>query len=351
MPQISNFVDVQITRGVIQVSRRGFGVPMILSGSADVQALLGTARTGVFGSLQELLDAGLPTTSQEFQAATLLLSQAFQPDEFVIGRIDAGDATIADSIIAVQSENNDWYMLHLIDRTPAAVIEAATFIETQKKYFITASDDVNIIDGTGDVFEQLMALNFARSGGLYSAMAGTSFVEAAWSGRQLPLDPGSTTWAHKNLAGFASDRLTQAQFNTVQGKNGNTYTNTLGVDMTFEGRSFNGEYIDTVRFADALQADIEESVLSALVNNERIPYTAQGIAQIESPLRAALQRGVASGGLASIDGVSPAFIINVPDINTVPQVDRAARCLNNLTFTANLAGAIHKTVIRGTLSL
>ena len=353
MPNISNFVDVQITRGIIQVSRRGFGVPLILSASAEVQTVLGTNRTQVFGSLDELIDAGFTTTSEEFLTASTMFSQRFQPEEFIIGRIDPGDATLADSILAVQDENNDWYMLILLDRTEAAVLEVAAFIETQPKYFLTGSNDAAIIDttGGGDIFEQLMALNYARTGGLFNAASPTTFTEAGWAGRQLPLDPGSTTWALKNLSGVVADPLTQAQFGTVQDKNGNTYTSTLGVASTFEGRSFNGEFIDIIRFTDFLQARIEENVFSALLNNEKIPYTQSGIAQVESPLRAALQEGVRVGGLASPDGIQPAFTISVPDINTIPVADRAARILRNLNFTAFLAGAIHTTEIRGNLTL
>lgn len=347
MISVDRFVDVQISRGTIQVSRRGFGVPLILSSST----VLGTDRAQVFGSLQEIEDAGFATTSAEYETAVLLFSQQFQPDEVVIGRIDAGDADIAASISAVQDANDDWYALILLDRTVSEVQGAAAYIETQKKIFISATADSDVIDGTGDIIETLQALNYSRTAMLYSGVAGTQQSEAAWAGRQLPLDPGSTTWANKQLVGIPADQLTTAQFNTAQGKNGNVYVPVLGVNVTTDGVMVNGEYLDIVRFTDFLQARIEENVFQVIAENEKIPYTASGIAQIEQPLRQALLEGVRVNGLASPDGIQPAFTITVPDINTVSAADKAARILRNVNFTAFLAGAIHRTQIRGTLSL
>lgn len=346
MSNIDRVVDVTIQRGTIQVSRAGFGVPLILSTHTEF-----AGRIEYYGSLQEVVDAGFATTSDEYLTAQLLLSQRFQPPRFAIGRIDAGDATIADSLIAVQNESDDWYALILLDRTVSEVSGAAAWIETQKKIFLTATADSNAIDGTGDIIETLNGLNYTRTISLYNAAAATSYVEAAWAGRCLPLDPGSLTWKFKSLAGVVADGLTTGQIGTVDGKSGNTYTTIGGVDVTAEGVVASGEFIDVIRFQDFLQARIEENVYSALVNNEKIPYTQKGIAQVEQPLRAALLEGERVGGLASPDGELPAFTINVPDILAVSNADKIARELNNVTFTAYLAGAIHNVKINGTLSV
>lgn len=347
MADINTVVKVTIQRGVIQVSRAGFGTAMILSTHTNF-----AERIKFYSSLDELVADGFATTSDEYLTAQLLLSQKFVPTQFAVGRIDSGDADIATSLTAVKEESDDWYALILLDRTESEVLGAAAWIESERKIFMTATADTDAIDGTGgDIIDQLEALSRARTGVLWNANAATSYVEAAWLGRCLPLDPGSLTWKFKTLSGVVADALTTGNINNITAKSGNYYTTIGGVDITAEGTMANGEFIDIVRFTDFLQARIEENVYSVLVNQEKIPYTQKGIAQVESPLRAALQEGVRVGGLASPDGVLPAFTISAPDILTVPTADKIARVLKDLKFTAYLAGAIHNVEIDGVLSV
>ena len=344
---IDNIVKVTIQRGTIQVSRRGFGVPMILS-THSVFA----GRIEYYSSLDEMVTAGFLTTSEEYKAAALLFSQKFKVERLAVGRIDAGDADIAASLTAVKAEDDDWYAFLLLDRTEAEVLGASAWVETEKKIFALGNDEAAVKDGTaGNLFEDIAALNRVRTIGLYSGVAGSVWSEAAWMGRCLPLDPGSLTWKFKTLSGVVADNLTSGEIANIDGNNGNTYTTVGGVDMTAEGKVFSGEFIDIIRFTDFLQARIEENVFSVLVNQEKVPYTQKGIAQIEAPLRAALQEGVRVGGLASPDGILPPFTITVPDILNVPTADKTARELKNIAFTAYLAGAIHLTEIDGILSV
>jgi len=181
MASLDRILKVQVTKGTRQVSRAGFGTGLILSLHTEF-----AGRAKVYGSLSEV-EADFATSTDEYKTASLYFSQTFKPDQVIIGRIDAGDADAAASIQAVIDENDDWYALMLLDRTEAEVLSAAGKIETLKKIFITASSDSDVIGGSGDIADQLSALNYERTACLYSASAATSFVEGAWLGRMLPL--------------------------------------------------------------------------------------------------------------------------------------------------------------------
>ena len=58
-----------------------------------------------------------------------------------------------------------------------------------------------------------------------------------------------------------------------------------------------------------------------------------------------LRQGVLNGGINGDEDKT----VNAPLASDVDSNDRASRLLPDITFSATLAGAIHKTVIRGTV--
>lgn len=350
MSSISRIVDVDIARGGIAVQRAGFGIPLIVSDSTVL-----TGRFQLFSSLQEVSDAGFSTDSVEFVTASLMLQQTPQIDQFAIGRIDIEDENITESLQAIidSPQGNTWYALILLDKTESVVLEAAAFIETQRKFFMTSSSDAGIINNsvTDDLASQLKDLSFSRTSVFYHSSADRVFAEAAYLGDTLALDAGALTFKHRQLTGIAADNLTGGQIATLQSKNANFFVTVGGIPITCDGTVAVGEFIDIIRDTDATQADIEESVFEVIANADRIPFTQGGIAIVENELRGALARAEAAGILASPDGILPAFTINAPVATAISKADRAARRLTGLTFTGTYAGAIHFTDINGTLSV
>jgi hypothetical protein len=197
-----------------------------------------------------------------------------------------------------------------------------------------------------DIASVLQTAAYERTAILYSADQ-TSYPEAAWLGRCLPEDPGSITWKFKQLAGITVDDLTPTEGTNLRGKNANFYEQVAGYNMiSSEAVMASGEYIDIIRGTDWLQARIAEGVFLRLVNADKVPFTAQGIALIETELRYRLEKGVDAGLI--VDG---SIQITSPDIATVDPLEKSQRFLNGMQFTAQLAGAVHKTAIVGKLTL
>lgn len=259
----------------------------------------------------------------------------------------ADDGIVAD-ITAVTDENDDWYALLLTRESEAEILAAAAHIETLKKtmFYATADDEVYDSGVTTDVMSDMETAAYTRSMGIYHTKP-HQYAAAAWAGNMLPRDPGSATPKFKTLAGVDSYLLTTTETSSLEAKNGNHYQEVAGVNITQQGVVASGEFYDVIRFIDFLTARMQEGVFERLAALAKIPFTDQGIAVVEAEVRAALQLGIGTGGLAA----DPAPAVSVPRAADVSTANKANRVLPDVTFEATLAGAIHSTQISGVVSV
>lgn len=436
MNNISDIVNVTITRETTAVEQASFGKAMILGTHK-----LWNDRIRFYSTLAEMVDDGFETTTNEYKAAQKLVGQNPRVTTFAIGRrsvdvatvvvstvtassaytitindeditytsagsgddaTDIGEALeglinaastsnswgltavnttgtivitqavantawsltvgskltisaftasddIEDDLTAINNANDTWYGLIITSRVSQDVQDVAAWVEANKKIFGTASADANILDGaaTSDIAYILKNANYSRTFVLYHEDAATVYPEAAWFGVQLPKPPGSSTWAFKSLAGIDASELTTSQRTNAYAKNANSYETRNAVAITKNGKMASGENIDVIRGLDWQESIIVTDVYSLLINNPKIAFTDAGVANVESVLRAALSRGVQQGVLAA----DPEFTVTVPKVADVSTNDKANRNLPDVTFAANLAGAIHAVTIAGTVSV
>lgn len=306
----------------------------INAGAEPVTATAGAG--GVFD-----LDADVAGVPYTVAVSSLISITAFVADD-----------DIDDDLSACEQENNNWYGLTVHSRDQDDVELVADWTESRKKYFITASDDEDIIDetvgaDTTSIAAYLRTNSLARSSCIYHALAATQFADCALFGQILPQDPGSYTAMFKTLASVTVDTLTDTQATNALAKNCNIFQEIGGVNILREGKDGEGEYIDVIIFVDWLQARMTERIYSLLVNSLKIPYTDTGAALVEAEIKAQLDQGIDRGGLAK----DPAYTVTIPKVSTISSTDKANRLLPDITFSATLAGAIHKIEINGTVSL
>jgi hypothetical protein len=175
----------------------------------------------------------------------------------------------------------------------------------------------------------------------------SAYVDAAWVGRVLTFDAGSESWALHQLSGVPAVPLTSTQRTNIEAKNGNHFTTVGGANITRPGKVSSGEWIDVVRGQDWTTSNIGERIYLAKLRGTqtggKIPYTDAGIAILEAELRAALGEAVQRGFIRDD------WTVTAPRAASASPGDRADRILNALNWDANLAGAIHKTKVRGRL--
>lgn len=265
--------------------------------------------------------------------------------------------SVADMMAAITANDNDWYGWAFVDRTQANILAAANWTEAHRKLFGTAIAEAGALDKdvTTDTGYLLYNNNFYRSFWFYHKDAATDFPECAVFARCFAILPGGETWANKKLGGVTTDPLTETQYLAVTSKNGNTFERFRNVSITQNGKVAAGEWIDVIRFRDWLQEEMTVNIFNALINSDKIPYTDAGIAIIENQMRAALRLGQTRGGIAPTEydedgNENLGFTISVPLAANISANQKASRILNDVKFTARLAGAIHVVNITGSLT-
>jgi hypothetical protein len=108
-----------------------------------------------------------------------------------------------------------------------------------------------------------------------------------------------------------------------------------------------GEWIDVIHGIDWLESRMQNNIWNAYVNNEKIPFTDDGINLIITQIDEALSTSVGRSILAG----SPVYTISAPRASEVSATDKGQRTLPDVEFEATLAGAINKTRIRGRVLL
>jgi hypothetical protein len=250
-------------------------------------------------------------------------------------------------LAAIRTINQTWYGLAIGDRTAGNLLDVAAWSEAQLlKFGAQTSDAAVLTTATTDVMSLLQAKTYSNTFSFYHAINAEHLAFGLMAG-QLTNLPGSSTWMFKQVPGVTVDAITDTQRLNVQAKNGNIYTAQAGVNMTDNGKVASGQYIDIIVGRDWLQATLKTDIFGLMTTAAKIPYTDKGAAQLESIVRARLKVAIDNGVLSE----SPPFVIVVPKVANQLTADRANRYFPGLSFSATLAGAIHKVAVTGTVSV
>jgi hypothetical protein len=353
----------------ITVTSVGYKVKFDISYKGVTSSISHTVVTNTVDAILDALEAaidaspaglaGITTTPDNATATKLTLipdaAGAFiQLDGF--GRelrvFEAGaDASLAAQLSTAQAQvGENAYGLLIDSYAEPEIALAAAFAEANNKLFLGQSADNGILVSgtTTDIASDLKGLGYHRSAVCMSRyMSGG--LAPAWLGRQLGQTPGSSNWAMQTLTGVPADTFTSAAHAAARDKRALTYTTDRNVAHTWDGFAASGRYFDIQHGVDALKADIETRVYQAILNAEKVPFTRTGLSMIEAPLRAAL--AAAEGNIGVPGLIEPGWTVTLPDLASYSSVDKAARLLRTVRFSATMTGAINSVTIAGTLTL
>ena len=364
------FIDVEIKKETALLSAAGFGTPLLLT--SDVSIITTTVRAKKYLSLPAV-EIDFISTTDEYKAARAYFSQsAFnknQPEVLWIGVWDeVGAEDIVDAFTAIRNVTDEFYAVGITAaiRTETASLHLlATEIEAMRKVFIVDSNDADILSLTDTTSLAYLLREEGTSGFKRTSVNYHTDVTkySAWAimGRILPIGAGKSTMSYQILAGpedgadfIEAAAITEVQKDNLFLANGNTTVEQSNQVFYFNGTMTGGknleregEWFDIIRGIDFLQARIEEGLLSLLLEkaqaDSKVPFTDAGIAMVKTRLNSLLDTfGVQQGIL--VDG---SIVISVPSRADTTTVDRDDRLLRDVDFTADLAGAIGKVVVRG----
>lgn len=259
----------------------------------------------------------------------------------------AAQLTAAAALVISGSLLGELFYGLLIDSYSETEINlAAAFALANSKIFLGLSPDQEILESgqTDDVASDLSGASNTRA-----AVCFTRNMSSDWAagllGLQLGKTAGSSSWAFQTVAGADADVLSATHFAAARAKKALLYTTDRGIAHTWDGFAASGRYFDITHGVDFLKADIETRVYQLLLNQEKVPFTATGLAQIEAQIRAALTASEASGL------ITPGWTVTMPSLTGYSSVDKAARILRTVRFTATLQGAVHSVTVAGVLTI
>ena len=242
----------------------------------------------------------------------------------------------------------------------AATIEGAGDDDSKLFFVGTSQDDsISLTYNAGDTPGSLndiaawMAFgNYSRTVSWWHDAADVTFNELTFAGYNLPFDAGSITWANLRVSVSAAQNsdgkpLTQTQQQNLADKFANWPTIKGGIVYTREGKVAGNEFIDIIRGRDNLKSDLEADLFDKLTNQQgtKIPYTDAGINLLAGVVDSRLNDYKVNRNYLSD------FTINVPQAKDISQATKITRILEDMTFTATLAGAIQLVDLTGTLTV
>ncbi|UVI28169.1 DUF3383 domain-containing protein [Paenibacillus spongiae] len=315
--------------------RLGFGKPLILGASTTGAAYK------TYADL-EGVKTDYAETTEEYKAAFALLNQGDDSPAEIAIMCRRTEQSLSEAL--TEAFTKDWYFLisTTSDIDDVGEIAAAVEQDNSREFFIRSSDlvDVGVLRGAG----------YSRTTVIYHTNI-ANYPEAAWIGRAGSAPVGSVTWKFKPLNGIAPLEISNTELLAIHTTGANTYVTKAGDNVTSEGKTLSGEYIDIIHAKDYVKFSIEFGVQKLLNSSPKVPYDDTGIAQIESVVQTVLQRSFNQGIIAADADGLPLLGTTFKPRAEVDPADRAARKYNDGEFWFELAGAIHETKIRGQIRL
>lgn len=253
---------------------------------------------------------------------------------------------IVEDLTAIAAYTKDWWAWASDDRTADDIKVSAAWTQTNKKFYVAQSNDAGVIDAgdTTSIASQLKTLGYTRTALVYHA-SDAEWADAMWLGTRLTKDPGSATWHKVKGVGCTPNSVTSAQTAAMKAKNVNWFEEVGGHNVMLNGITAGGQFIDLIHGVDALNTDLEYDVNDLQVNEDKVPFTPEGAAQVATVVEGRLldysRRGLV---------VKSSIVVETLAISSVPTNEKSAREFDYVTWKAVAQGAIHSIAIGGTIS-
>lgn len=259
-------------------------------------------------------------------------------------------AGLTAALTAINEEDETWYALGTLFNSELYIKAAAAWAEEAKKFYGAVSCDTPIATdadgGATDVAHDLKGLAYARTFIGFHPRA-QEFPDAAKYSYWLPVDPGEDNWRLKTYVGVTPETYTPTERTNILAKNA-WFCYVLGGRNTDggDGKTASGEYVDVTRGVDWWKINLQADGADLLMQNNRVPFTDQGVGRIANLVRLRNERGIEQGVIAP----DPEPTVTVPKVADISSSDKADRHLTGVETKWVLAGAINKLTVSATVT-
>lgn len=318
----------------------GFGMPLVLLENADSAVAYAEV-----SSLTDVKDAGFDATSPVYKAAQLIFSQNHAPKKIAVCAVDGAATTaLADNKLV----DRDWRQLIVINggetaSTVSAISDAVEALD-HKMFFanLPVNDSTTLTSSTAPRDHTVLFY--------CTASDDVPCPVAALVGEAAGQAAGSFTYKNLILNGIEPQALTDLEINAIHAKNGITFVTKAGDNVTSEGKTAGGEFIDIIDSEDYIIQQLAYQTQRLLNSSTKVPYDNNGIAMLESVAMNVLQTAYNNGIIGTRDDGSPAYSVDYALREDTTEEDRWARKYYGGSFNFMLAGAIHHVEISGEIT-
>lgn len=240
--------------------------------------------------------------------------------------------------------DEDWYFVSLATGSVTDYIEISDVVEG--KGFKIAAHTVDSVDDLAAIAAKKYDRTFVM---VHDKIE--QYPHLALIGGHGSKPVGSITYKFKKLIGVDPAPYDATTLQQIHDLNGFAYVTKNGVAQTSEGTALSGEYIDVIQGKDWIKANMESAVSNLFVNNDKISFDDTGISQIESTVISILEIGGKQGIIAKNDSGQFLYTVTAKSRTETPAQDRAERHYRGLSFSMELAGAIHEATIHGEMAV
>lgn len=310
---------------------------------------------GVYTSLSAVNEMGWVSEGDSADpvgiAARIAFSQSVKPRQIYIAvqKVTSGSTLEEPTATLSRAESeNGWYVALAAGIDEEDFEDMAEWTEAREKMFGYSYKDPDSNPVT-NVYYRTFGICYGDDTG-----SGDPYKHIAMAVRFLSYDAGSETWVNKSLASVSTSNFTDTEIDTIDKDPASYYIQVGDTGLVQGGKVRAGEWIDVIRFRDWLKNDMQLRILNLLVKRPKVPYTDKGIGLVRNQMIASLKEGTRRGGIAedqynSDDELIPGFTTSVPLAADLSDTQRKSRILEDCTFSAILAGAIHAVNVTGSL--
>ncbi len=310
---------------------------------------------GVYTSLSAVNEMGWVSEGDSADpvgiAARIAFSQSVKPRQIYIAvqKVTSGSTLEEPTATLSRAESeNGWYVALAAGIDEEDFEDMAEWTEAREKMFGYSYKDPDSNPVT-NVYYRTFGICYGDDTG-----SGDPYKHIAMAVRFLSYDAGSETWVNKSLASVSTSNFTDTEIDTIDKDPASYYIQVGDTGLVQGGKVRAGEWIDVIRFRDWLKNDMQLRILNLLVKRPKVPYTDKGIGLVRNQMIASLKEGTRRGGIAedqynSDDELIPGFTTSVPLAADLSDTQRKSRILEDCTFSAILAGAIHVVNVTGSL--
>jgi len=324
---------VNVSRLTRAIAQRGFGLPLIIGTSKDVEYTL-------FNSISEVAEI-FGTTTKEYLMAQRIFGQNPAPPQLAIFSIETFDWLDVDQLMLVVvneivETHDDWYYLLCTENSEEVVRALGGWVETQIKTFWTTTQDVELVNN----------LEYENTIVMYHEDP-NAYVAEGLVATAATNDPGSLTFKFKTVQGVSASQIRATDLTELHRNNGFSYVRKKGVLQTSEGTTTSGEYIDVIMAAHWVKVRMEEEAALLAVNTKKIGYDSRGIAKLVAVVDKVLNIAGRMGIVRVDDNGNYVYRIKFLRREEVLRNDVANRVYNGIDWEIEIAGAIHSGIVSG----